>query len=458
MAHPLNRPHFDPQSGLVVQGHGVLQPRVTPSLPIGDEGSLYQRVFSGPDGLDPYALAVSDVYQDLFEEGSYSGKGIYEIDVFETALAGQIPESAVLSHDLLEGIFTRAGLATDIEVVEEFPSRYSVAAARQHRWVRGDWQLLPWIFGFGRATRSSRAKTAIPLMGRWKLLDNLRRSLSAPAALLTFLIAWLQPVPVAAIWSIFILVTIMLPPLIPAFAGIMPRRASISLRDHFRSLRRDFELGLQQSAFLVTFLAHQAWVMADAVGRTLFRLSIQRRHLLEWVTAAQTSDDFTFDPRGFAVQIATGLGVGAIVALGVYFAGQHTWPIAAPFTALWVLSPLAARWASLPPPAAGHLTIAPRDTQALRLIARRTWRFFDTFVTAEDNMLPPDNFQEVAQPGHCPPHVTHEYRPLSALSGRSARFRLAGNARNAGAHRGDARDNGPNGAFSWSFLQLVRNT
>ena len=141
-----------------MQGHGILQPRVTPSLPIGDEGSLFQRVFSGPDGLDPYALAVSDVYQDLFEEGSYSGKGIYEVDAFEAALTGQIPESTVLSHDLLEGIFARAGLASDIEVVEEFPSRYNVAAARQHRWVRGDWQLLPWIFGFGRKAADGVSK------------------------------------------------------------------------------------------------------------------------------------------------------------------------------------------------------------------------------------------------------------------------------------------------------------
>jgi cyclic beta-1,2-glucan glucanotransferase len=399
LAHPLNRPRFDPHSGLVTHGHGILQPRVTPSLPIGDEGSLYQRVFSGPDGLDPYALTVSDVYQDLFDEGSYSGKGIYEIDVFEAALAGQVPESAVLSHDLLEGIFTRAGLATDIEVVEEFPSRYSVAAARQHRWVRGDWQLLPWIFDFGRMTRGGTARTAIPLMGRWKLLDNLRRSLSAPAAMLTLLIAWLQPVPVALIWTIFIVMTIALPPLIPAIAGIVPRRADASLRNYLRTLRRDFELGFLQSTFLITFLAHQAWLMADAASRTLFRLFIDRRHLLEWVTAAQTTnDDSRFDSRPLIAQIAAVLVFFTIVALGLYFSGQHTWPIAAPFAVLWVLSPLAARWASLPPRTAGHLTIAPRDTQALRLIARRTWRFFDEFVSAEDNRLPPDNFQESPKP------------------------------------------------------------
>ena len=143
MAHPLNRPRLDAGSRRVVEGYGVLQPRVTPSLPVGREGSLFQRIFSSASGIDPYAAAVSDVYQDLLGEGSYTGKGIYDVDAFEAAVDGRVPESALLSHDLFEGTFARAGLASDIEVVEEFPSRYDVAAARQHRWTRGDWQLLP---------------------------------------------------------------------------------------------------------------------------------------------------------------------------------------------------------------------------------------------------------------------------------------------------------------------------
>ena len=398
MAHPLNQPYFDPHAGLVVRGHGMLQPRVTPSLSIGSEGSLFQRAFSGPNGLDPYALAVSDVYQDLFEEGSFCGKGIYEVDSFEAALEGQIPENSVLSHDLLEGIFARAGLASDIEVVEEFPSRYAVAAARQHRWVRGDWQLLPWIFGFRRKARDGSQITPIPLMGRWKLLDNLRRSLSAPAALLAMLIGWLQPRSVAEIWTAYILLTIALPPLVPALAGVVPHRAGVSLRNHLRTLRGDFALGLLQSAFLVTFLAHQAWVMVDAVVRTLFRLFIRRRHLLEWVTAAQTTEDSRFDRRGFTLQITASLGSAVFVAILFYSLGLQSWPIAAPFVFLWALSPLVARWASLPPLAAGHLLVTPTDALALRLVARRTWRFFEKFVTAEDNMLPPDNFQEDPEP------------------------------------------------------------
>ncbi len=136
-----------PASGRVVEGYGVLQPRVTPALPVGEEGSLFQRTYSSPSGIDPYAAAVSDVYQDLLDEGSFAGKGIYDVDAFEAALAGRVPESTLLSHDLFEGTFARAGLASDVEVIEDFPARYDVAALRQHRWVRGDWQLLPWILG-----------------------------------------------------------------------------------------------------------------------------------------------------------------------------------------------------------------------------------------------------------------------------------------------------------------------
>ena len=206
MAHPLNRPRLDPRTGRVVEGYAVLQPRVTPTLPIGREGSLFQRVFSGPGGIDPYAFAVSDVYQDLFGEGSYTGKGIYDVDVFEAALEGRVPESTLLSHDLLEGIFARAGLVSDIEVVEEFPSRYDVAAARQHRWARGDWQLLPWILGRGRDSSGDPARRAIPLIGRWKMMDNLRRTLSAPAAFLALLAGWTLPLAAAAVWTGFVLV------------------------------------------------------------------------------------------------------------------------------------------------------------------------------------------------------------------------------------------------------------
>ena len=394
MAHPLNRPSFNPECGLVTRGHAILQPRVTPSLPVGSEGSLFQRVFSGPNGLDPYALAVSDVYQDMFEEGSYVGKGIYHVDIFEAALEEQIPESTVLSHDLIEGIFSRAGLATDIEVVEEFPSRYDVAAARQHRWTRGDWQLLPWLFGFGPRRKDGVRRTKVPSIGRWKLFDNLRRSLSAPSALLAMLIAWMLPLHAGTVWTAYIVSTIAFPPLLPAIAGLTPPKVGVSWGNHFRAIGRDFALGLMQAAFLITFLAHQAWLMADAVGRTLMRVFVHRKRLLEWVTAAQARRNATFDRRDLLTQILASMAFAVAVAGIIALTGHKSWPLGMPFAALWILSPVIARWASMPPFRDGHLSIAPDDVQSLRLIARRTWGFFEKFVTADDNNLPPDNFQE----------------------------------------------------------------
>ena len=216
MAHPLNEPRFDPITGRVVEGYAVLQPRVTPSLPVGRETSLFQRVFSSLDGIDPYAAAISDVYQDLFGDGSYAGKGIYEIDAFENAMAGRVRELTLLSHDLFEGVFARAGLASDIEVVEEFPARYSVSALRQHRWARGDWQLLPWIVWRNLwGSKAMRMRDAIPAIGRWKMLDNLRRTLSAPALVVALSVGWILPFHAALIWTIFLLATIILPAVLP---------------------------------------------------------------------------------------------------------------------------------------------------------------------------------------------------------------------------------------------------
>jgi cyclic beta-1,2-glucan synthetase len=420
MAHPLNRPRFDAANRRVVEGYGVLQPRVTPSLPLGRDGSLFQRVFSSTSGIDPYAAAISDVYQDLFGEGSYVGKGIYDVDAFETALDGRVPEGILLSHDLFEGTVARAGLASDIEVVEEFPSRYDVAAARHHRWARGDWQLLPWIFGRGDASLGDRGSGALPPMGRWKMLDNLRRTLSAPASVMALLVGWTLPLRAAAVWTGFIVATIALPALLPVLGAIEVRHAQITARSHLRALAAEFWLALSQTALMVTFLAHQAWSMGDAIGRTLFRLLVSRRRLLEWVTAAFA----TLSPRlgllGFYRLMFGAVVVGVTAAIVVWRAGGHAWPAAAPLVMVWIASPAIARWTSLSPLVAGRLSVAEADARALRQIARRTWRYFETFVTAADHMLPPDNFQEDPKPV-----VAHRTSPtniglylLSAISAR----------------------------------------
>ncbi len=396
LAHPLNQPRFDAATGCVVEGYAVLQPRVTPSLPVGREGSLFQRVFSSMTGIDAYDAAVSDVYQDLFGAGSYAGKGIYDIDAFEAALSNRVPEGSLLSHDLFEGTFARAGLASDVEVVEEFPSRYDVAAARTHRWARGDWQLLPWMLG--RHDVERRGSGSMPLIGLWKMLDNLRRTLSAPTTVAALLAGWLLPLPAALIWTAFLLTTIALPGLLPVLAAVVPRRRGVSVHSHLRALTHDLWLALLQIFFVITLLAHQAWLMTDAIGRTLFRLFISRRNLLEWVTAAQVQLSAQLTLGTVYRRMFASVFVAIIAALLIVWSGRAAQWLALPFILLWLAAPAIARAISESPLVAGRLAISSEDALALRLVARRTWRYFETFVTPVDHMLPPDNFQEDPQP------------------------------------------------------------
>jgi cyclic beta-1,2-glucan synthetase len=398
MAHPLNRPRFDPVESRVIEGYGLLQPRVTSTLPTRSEGSLFQRTFSGLAGIDPYASAVSDVYQDLFHEGSYTGKGIYDVDAFESALAGRVPENALLSHDLFEGIFARAGLVTDVEFFEEFPSHYEVAAARQHRWARGDWQLLPWVLGHARDRDGSLVRTRIPSIGMWKLLDNLRRSLSAPAALLTLLVGWTLPGALPVVWTGFVLATIGIPALLPVLLGIVPRRRGIAKRMHARAVATDLVLAVSHVTVAVTMLAHQGWLMIDAVVRSLARLYVTRRRLLEWMPAARARSGLDLTLKGVYTRLASAPVLAGIAAVIVFVARPAAAGVAVPFLFLWALSPAVALWVSLPPRGAGAPSLSAEDARTLRLIARRTWRFFETFVGSEDHALPPDNFQEEPNP------------------------------------------------------------
>ncbi len=398
LSHPLNRSRYDVESGRVLDGYVVLQPRVTPSLPIGREGSIFQRIVSSTPGLDPYAAAVSDVYQDLFGEGSYAGKGIYDVDAFEAALADRVADGTLLSHDLFEGIFARSGLVSDIEVVEEFPARYDVGAARQHRWARGDWQLLPWLLGRRDASTTERTRSSLSVIGRWKILDNLRRTLSAPAGFLALVAGWTLPLHAAALWTVFVLATIVLPTLLPVAAVIVPRRTGITARSHTRALGKDLWLAARQTVFQVTFLPHQAWLMADAIGRTLYRLFCSHRDLLEWVTAAQASLSDRPGVAGFYRRMGGGVAATFVAALVVHFVGSAAVWIAVPFVLLWIASPAIAYWISRAPSEDKEFPVGAADARALRLIARRTWRYFETFVTTADNQLPPDNFQEDPNP------------------------------------------------------------
>src|SRR5579864_137817 len=385
MAHALNRPQFSPADGRVIDGYGLVQPRITPSLPTKREGSLFQRVFSGPSGIDPYASAVSDVYQDLFREGSYTGKGIYDVDAFEAALAGKVRDNSLLSHDLFEGIFARTALATDIELFDEFPSNYEAFAARHQRWARGDWQLLPWILRLRSAAAEKSARVRIPALGRWKMIDNLRRSLSAPTMFLTLLAGWLIPTVSPWIWTGFILATISIPASIPFLTGLNTRLSGISKRSHFRDVLSDFLLGAAQTALTIVFLAYQSWLMLDAIVRTLCRLFITRKHLLEWVTAAHSKRTVDLNLLGMLARMKGTmiLGVGSFAIIELV--RRSALPAALPFIIVWAAAPVVAWWISLPPKPPRLEALSEIEVKSLRAISRRTWRFFETFVSAADH-------------------------------------------------------------------------
>lgn len=394
MAHPLNQPSFDASQGRITQGYGILQPRVTPTLPIGHQGSIFQRIVSGPGGIDPYAAAASDIYQDLFHEGSYTGKGIYDIDAYEAALRDRIPDNILLSHDLFEGIYARAGLASDIEVMEDFPVSYDVAVKRQHRWTRGDWQLLSWVLSL-RTSVPQTGSQAVPLLGRFKMLDNLRRSLIAPFILAALTLCWFLPLPLAVAATCFVLSSIALPAFMPVLCNIgLPRNRS--LRNHIHILLADTKLAFVQTLLSISVLPDQAVRTADAISRTLVRLFITHHHLLEWTPAALLAARPCRTLTSFYKDMKLGIWLASGLLLGTLIWQPHVWPLLLIFALLWFSGPALVFWTSTTPPVTAH-SINSDDAQSLRLIARRTWRFFERSVTPEDNMLPPDNLQENPQ-------------------------------------------------------------
>ena len=298
-----------------------------------------------------------------------------------------MPENALLSHDLFEGLFARACLVTDIEFFEAAPAQYLASAARQHRWARGDWQLLLWIL-----------HERIPVIGRWKMIDNLRRTLSMPSALLTLIAGWVWPGSPPLLWTLFVVSTITIPGFVPVFTGAAPRRPGVSKRSHLRALGRDVRFAIYQAALTLTMMAHQAWLMSDAVVRTLGRIFVTRRTLLEWTAAADATSRAPRHVLGLYDRMAGGICLALAAGLAVMMLRPEAWPVAMPLLVLWGLSPAIAQWVSRPRAAVRTVPLSPEEAQALRLIARRTWRFFATFVTPESRALPPDNFQETPHP------------------------------------------------------------
>jgi cyclic beta-1,2-glucan synthetase len=395
ITHPLNRATFNPRVGRVAEGYGILQPRVSITF-MSAAGSLFARLYSGHTGVDPYTTAVSDTYQDLFSEGIFTGKGLYDVDAFMAALEGSVPENALLSHDLFEGLHARVALVSDVELVDEYPSSVLSHARRQHRWIRGDWQILFWMFPLVPSQHGLKRNT-LPIISRWKILDNLRRSLVSPTLLALLVAGWTVLPGPRWFWTMTVM-GVAASQLFPVAARLLvgPRRAQ-SIPVFIRNLGHDAVTALAQIVLSLTFLAFHAFDTAHAIGITLVRLVVTKRRLLEWetaaITAAKAAGLVGQRWRRFVADMASSPIIAAIVAIVVATVEPKALPAAAPFLALWTIAPVVAYWLSVP---VGERVrpLSDRERTVLRKTARRTWRYFDTFVTAADAWLPPDNYQE----------------------------------------------------------------
>lgn len=390
MEHPLNQPRFDPALGRVRAGYGILQPRVAASLP-GANRSRFARLHGQDAGIDPYTRAVSDLYQDWFQEGSFIGKGIYHIDAFEQAIDDHFPENRILSHDLLEGCYARSGLLSDVQLYEDYPACYSADVSRRHRWIRGDWQIAQWLLPRVPGRDGGMRVNPISALSRWKLADNLRRSL-VPAALTTLLVLGLVLLAKPGIWTLAVLGILLIPALLTAMLSALSKPGDLPWPAHLAAAARAAGQRLKQALFILACLPYEAYFSLDAVTRTLWRLGVSRRGLLEWTAA---SDLERMDRGLAAVYRAMWIAPALAFIAGTALALREPLAllVAAPILLAWLAAPLLAWWMSRPlEPRGAHLSI--EQTGFLHRSARKTWAFFETFVGTDDHWLPPDNVQE----------------------------------------------------------------
>jgi cellobiose phosphorylase len=396
MAHTLNLPVFDADRGIVVEGYGILQPRVGACLP-SSRRSWFVRLHAGDVGIDPYTREVSDVYQDLFGEGSFIGKGIYDVDAFQRSMAMRFPENTILSHDLLEACYARSALVSDVELYEDYPSRFEVDAGRRHRWIRGDWQIARWLLPRVPGPGGVLAPNPLSLLSQWKILDNLRRSV-VPIALGTLMLGtWVFLPRHGCLGFLLVVAVIGLPGVLSALAETFRRPAGLPWWMHLQRVAGACGRQAGQAGLSLALLPYEAFLSLDAIWRTLLRLLVTHRRLLEWRISLDSEGDSREHLAGFyaMMQVSPFAAVAIGVCLGLFRPGQLAPSL--PILAVWLAAPWIAWWVSQSrEPSVPALTAA--QTAFLRRTARRTWRFFETFVNARENWLPPDNFQETPAP------------------------------------------------------------
>jgi cellobiose phosphorylase len=391
MAHPLNRARYDAGQQRVVEGYGILQPRVAVSLP-GTSRSRYARLYGSEPGIDPYTRAVSDVYQDLFREGSFIGKGIYDVDAFEQALQGRFPENRILSHDLLEGCYARAGLLSDVQVYEEYPVRYSADVSRRHRWIRGDWQILRWALPSVPGPGARFQHNPLSGLSRWKIFDNLRRSLM-PAALTLLLILGWTVLRATGFWTAAVVGIVLLPSLFVSALDLVRKPGEVRFGQHLAASAHAASRHLAQAAFMLACLPYEAFFTMDAILRTAGRMWFTRRRRLEWNPASGDGGGKRTNLVSVCREMWFAPVLSAMLLVGLARLRPSGLSHGGLLLAGWFISPGIAWWISRPLVSSGT-RLTEEQTMFLRQLSRKTWRFFETFVGPQDHWLPPDNFQE----------------------------------------------------------------
>ncbi len=396
MAHPLNRPRIDTVCRRVVEGYAILQPR-TSVRPTVAERSRFMQFQGCEPGLDPYAREVSDVYQDLFGEGSFVGKGIYDVDAFRAVLAGRLPQNRILSHDLLECTYARSALLGCVELFEDAPSTYFGEISRRHRWMRGDWQIVQWLWRRVPSRAGTSEKNPLSLLSQWKIFDNVRRALFAPTLLGLLIGGWLWGPRPSCVWTLFALAVLGLTGLLRSLTLVASKPRERGLRLHLRTCSLAMLRQLVVPVFELALLPYETFIALDAMRLSVFRMPFSQRGLMLWHLDQYRRRNLRrrLSEHLREMWFAPVLGMGvAKLALTIH---PGVWTATLPVALLWLLSPLAAWWISRPLKRVAP-TIAPERLRLLRKIARRTWHYFDTFVGADDHWLPPDNFQEEPEP------------------------------------------------------------
>jgi len=390
MAHPLNHAVYSQKLHRVTAGYGIMQPRVAAAIPQGP-GSLYHRMQGNDIGIDPYTRASSDVYQDLFGEGSFIGKGIYDVDIFEKSVHGAFQENRILSHDLLEGCYIRSGLLSDVLLYEENPTAYSVDIKRQHRWIRGDWQIGAWMLPFVTRANGKLSTNRLSLLSRWKIMDNLRRSVLPLSLFILLLLGW-TVLPHAWFWTLTVTLILTLPVMVGAGWQLVHKPKDIKMQAHLSEVALSVRDIVLRFLFGITILPYEAWVFTDAIIRTNWRMAISKRKLLQWTPSAFAPNkqdnilsaylEMWFIP--FAAVVSTYL---------ILWLNPAALIVATPILLLWLFAP-AITWTISLPQKEKDPGLNNAQYQFLYKTARKTWAYFETFVTEEDNWLPPDNYQE----------------------------------------------------------------